>query len=274
MSRLPLQKRKLRHKGEIRSLKGHSSRNGTQAAWFRAHRLHHPPPDTASCHSGDHVLSWPRVGVNLNQKSLGKGLHSQSFSPSYSRDPQDFEVERAHASSVVKTGTARYRISFFLDSQTTAPSTVFLTFLQSKAPRFVSWNLLTHLDDFVAVFPISTVWFAKQWGKRSRLLLEKVTLKTSVLSSFSFRTSFKKSLCGVLCWAQLLSRVRLFETPWTVACQAPLSMKILQARILHRVAMLSSRGSSQSRDQTKVSHISGRFFTVWATREAQEYWSG
>ena len=41
-----------------------------------------------------------------------------------------------------------------------------------------------------------------------------------------------------------------------------LSMKILQARILHRAAMLSSRGSSQSRDQTKLSHISGRFFTV------------
>ena len=29
-----------------------------------------------------------------------------------------------------------------------------------------------------------------------------------------------------------------------------------------------SRGSSQPRDQTPVSHIAGRFFTVWATREA------
>ena len=29
-----------------------------------------------------------------------------------------------------------------------------------------------------------------------------------------------------------LSRVRLFVTPWTVACQTPLSMGILQARIL------------------------------------------
>ena len=26
--------------------------------------------------------------------------------------------------------------------------------------------------------------------------------------------------------------------------------------------------------QTQVSHILGGFFTVWATREAQEYWSG
>ena len=57
-------------------------------------------------------------------------------------------------------------------------------------------------------------------------------------------------------------------TPWTVARQAPLSMAILQARILERVVMPSSRESSQPRDQTQVSHIAGRFFTAWATREA------
>ena len=32
--------------------------------------------------------------------------------------------------------------------------------------------------------------------------------------------------------------------------------------------MPSSRGSSQPKDWTQVSHIAGRFFTVWATREA------
>ena len=35
-----------------------------------------------------------------------------------------------------------------------------------------------------------------------------------------------------------------------------------------------SRGSSQPRDQFQVSRIAGGFFTSWATREAQEYWSG
>ena len=49
---------------------------------------------------------------------------------------------------------------------------------------------------------------------------------------------------------------------------------ILQARILEWVAFPVSRGSSQPRDRTQVSHIAGRFFTSWATREAQEYWSG
>ena len=44
---------------------------------------------------------------------------------------------------------------------------------------------------------------------------------------------------------------------------------ILQARILEWVAMFSSRGYSQARDWTQVSHIAGGFFTSWATREAQ-----
>ena len=43
---------------------------------------------------------------------------------------------------------------------------------------------------------------------------------------------------------------------------------ILQARILEWVAILFSRGSSQPRDQTQVSHIAGGFFTIWATRKA------
>ena len=44
-------------------------------------------------------------------------------------------------------------------------------------------------------------------------------------------------------------------------------MGIFQARILEWVAMLSSRGSSQLRDQTQISHITDEFFTIWATRE-------
>ena len=54
-----------------------------------------------------------------------------------------------------------------------------------------------------------------------------------------------------------------FATPWTIAHQAPLSMGILQARILEWLPCplpgdLPNPG---------VSHIAGRFFTVWATRE-------
>ena len=66
-----------------------------------------------------------------------------------------------------------------------------------------------------------------------------------------------------------LSCVQLFETPWTVALQALLSMGILQARILEWVAMPSSRGSSQPRDQTHISCTAGRFFTTTAMWESQ-----
>ena len=44
---------------------------------------------------------------------------------------------------------------------------------------------------------------------------------------------------------------------------------ILQARILEQVAFPFSWGSSQPRDWAQVSHIAGRFFSVWATRKAQ-----
>ena len=66
-----------------------------------------------------------------------------------------------------------------------------------------------------------------------------------------------------------LSHVWLFVTPWTIQVHG-----ILQARILEWVAFPFSRGSSQPRDWTQISHIAGGFFTSWATREAQEYWGG
>ena len=43
--------------------------------------------------------------------------------------------------------------------------------------------------------------------------------------------------------------------------------RILQARILEWVAIPFSRESSWLRDWTCVSHIVGRFFTIWITRE-------
>ena len=52
-----------------------------------------------------------------------------------------------------------------------------------------------------------------------------------------------------------LSCVWLFVNPWTIQ-----SSGILQARILEWVAFLFSRGSSQPKDRTQVSHIAGRFF--------------
>ena len=46
---------------------------------------------------------------------------------------------------------------------------------------------------------------------------------------------------------------------------------ILWARILKSVAISFSRGSSWSRDWTWISCTAGRFFTIWATKEALFY---
>ena len=55
--------------------------------------------------------------------------------------------------------------------------------------------------------------------------------------------------------------------PWIIALQAPLSMGF--SRQEHKwVSMPHSRESSQLRDQTQISHTAGRFFTIWATKEA------
>ena len=53
-------------------------------------------------------------------------------------------------------------------------------------------------------------------------------------------------------------------------CNRPRSSdhEISQTITLEWVAISSSRGSSQPRDQTKVSCIAAGFFTSWATREA------
>ena len=58
-----------------------------------------------------------------------------------------------------------------------------------------------------------------------------------------------------------------------VDCSPPSSSVhgILQARILEWVTISFSRGSSRHRDQTQVSHITGRCFNLCATREALKY---
>ena len=65
-----------------------------------------------------------------------------------------------------------------------------------------------------------------------------------------------------------LNRVRLFATPWTTQ-----SMQFSKPEYW-RYAFPFSRGSSWHRNRTQVSRIAGGFFNRWATKEAQEYWSG
>ena len=77
-------------------------------------------------------------------------------------------------------------------------------------------------------------------------------------------------LSSVYCW---LGVVLVTESCLTLCnpldCIPPDSSVhgILQARILEWVATSSSRGSSQPRDRTPGSCITGRFFTIWPPRK-------
>ena len=75
------------------------------------------------------------------------------------------------------------------------------------------------------------------------------------------------SLFELACCVKVKSCLTLCDP---VECSLPGSSVhgILQARILEWVAISFSRGSSRPRDSTWVSHIAGRRFNLWATREA------
>ena len=64
-----------------------------------------------------------------------------------------------------------------------------------------------------------------------------------------------------------LSCVWLFATPWTAACQAPLSIGFPRQE-LEWVALSFSRGSSWPKGQSQVSCIDKQILYCWATREA------
>ena len=88
-----------------------------------------------------------------------------------------------------------------------------------------------------------------------------IMLISAVPQSDSYIFTHKKQFSSTWKW-KLLSCVTLCD-PLAYTVHG-----ILQARILEWVAFPFSRWSSQPRDQTQVSWITGGFFTSWATREA------
>ena len=74
--------------------------------------------------------------------------------------------------------------------------------------------------------------------------------------------------CGFWKWSEVTQLCPTLCNP--IDCSLPgFSVHVIfQTRVLEWVAISFSRGSSQPRDQTQVSSIAGRCFTLWATREA------
>ena len=109
----------------------------------------------------------------------------------------------------------------------------------------------------------------------------------SLLYLTNFYVIFKTSqmplpLDGSLCMTLCLPTIECHEVRWGEVAQScpilcdPVDCNllgfsvhgILQARILEWIAISFSRGSSRPRDWTQLSHIGGRRFNLWATREA------
>ena len=111
------------------------------------------------------------------------------------------------------------------------------------------------------------------WGKNNRSgkgpwILHSLRPKRPMyMANWCFRNHSVKSLLIDSCGRK---EVKVAQSCLTLCNPINYTVHgILQARILEWVAFPFSRGSSQPRDRTQVSHIAGRLFTSWARREAQ-----
>ena len=114
---------------------------------------------------------------------------------------------------------------------------------------------------------------------RVRLFATPWTAAHQAPPSMGFSRKSQARVTGVGChclphitvyfWLILPWKWKLLSHVWLFATRG-----ILQARLLEWTVVPFSRGSSQPSDQTQVSRIASRGFTSWATREAQEHWSG
>ena len=118
-------------------------------------------------------------------------------------------------------------------------------------------NIVYNLKHFQAkIFAEVKCWICS--GKEARKLFE-ITYKFSFDIYKSITGKVKESevshLCPTLC------------DPMDCSLLGSSVHRIFQARVLEWVAIFFSRGSSWPRDWTQVSHIIGKCFTIWATRE-------
>ena len=103
--------------------------------------------------------------------------------------------------------------------------------------------------------------FTREWTENDLISTETESIKCD---ANTIKKKTQKLWEVILFSHQVMSHSSV--TPWTIGPQAPVSM-ILQARILRRVAISFSRGSSQPRDWTYISCIGRQVLYHWVTRE-------
>ena len=130
----------------------------------------------------------------------------------------------------------------------------------NTAPQASKWQKRTK----PTLFPLSKY---SRWNIRP---LHRLTILH--LSSVSWTALLNLVMCVCVCvcvWAQLPQLCPTLCNPMDHSVPGSSVHGILQARILEWVIMPSCKGSFWPGDGTHVSCVAGRFFTHWATWEAQ-----
>ena len=129
------------------------------------------------------------------------------------------------------------------------------------------------LQVFDLTFSVPSVFSYRKflWISQIFQINENIVKINTIFSVLAYPQNISLPSHVPACMLSCFNHVRLFGTLWIVASETPLSIGILQARILEWVTMPSSSRSSQRRDRTHgscISCIAGRFFTHWTTWEA------
>ena len=129
----------------------------------------------------------------------------------------------------------------------------------ARCKRMVGWPCFYYTNEKYFSDYISTVVVSNIPATSSLIPKEIYALSGQkyVISQVTVKVA---QSCPILCDPHGL------YSPWNSPAQ--------NTRILEWVAIPFSRGSSQISDWTQVSHIAGGFFSSWATREAQEFYTG
>ena len=142
--------------------------------------------------------------------------------------------------------------------------------------RLSDWTELNYVWDIV-LGARSEIWMKYQANFRAILVLSLspalglyTCLNHLVKNVWGFGRDFEHYVCVPVC-AQLLNPVRLFATPWTVACQPPLSMGFPRQEYWSRLPFPSPGhlpGPGIETVTPVCPALAGGFFTTETTREA------
>ena len=143
---------------------------------------------------------------------------------------------------IPKKGNGKECSNYHTITRISHSSKVILKILQARLQQYVNGE-----------FPEIQAWFRKVRGIREQIA----------------------NICWIIKKARAFKKI--YSNQYQLMQSDPMNYivhGILQAIMLEWVAVPFSRISFQPMDHTKVSCITGRFFTSWTTREAQEYGMG